>query len=466
MTDELEVRGGGAVVVDTESVRHAASGFETAAAMCADAAAELGRLAGMLAGLVPFACDEAAARARAGAIQSEEAQVEAADLARRLRVTAGEYERVELEAARAAVLAAGDEQLARLLAGRIRALWLTAPVGSSALPVTDAEALPWQRDLIGQWMQASPLGPLGFAIAATGVAAHGAVERIGAGTVPGVARLRGTPPGVRVFPVATARSRGSSAGKGASGLAAAAAPDGLASVVARVPGAGLDRVRVERYRMADGSSQFAVYVAGTQSVGASDTEAWDLGSNLSLYTGEVSASYEATVEALRQAGAGPDDPVHAFGYSQGGMIASRLALEDGFTVSTLVTFGSPVEADVGADTLSVAVRHSDDPVAALVGEGFAAGVGGPGSFVAERHGDPVGGIVDVLNPIRAHGLEVYAETAGMLDASTDPRMGAVRGVFAELGDAASVDLAVFGAERLAETDDPGETPLPAVHRGR
>ncbi len=71
------------------------------------------------------------------------------------------------------------------------------------------------------------------------------------------------------------------------------------------------------------------------------------------------------------------------------MVASRLAVEGGYDVKTLVTLGSPVEADVGDGTLSVAVRHTDDPVAALQGGGYDTAVGAPGSFVAERLADPL-----------------------------------------------------------------------------
>jgi len=37
----------------------------------------------------------------------------------------------------------------------------------------------------------------------------------------------------------------------------------------------------------------------------------------------------------------------------------------------------------------------------------------------------------------------------MLDASGDPRMDAVRGVFAQLGDAASVEVTEYRAERVS-----------------
>ncbi|MFT4136067.1 hypothetical protein [Microbacterium sp.] len=458
MNDDLQVSRGGATLVDTESVRQAATGFAGAAVACARVAGELELLAGALGGALGAALtwDDGgiAARARALAVVGDRARAEAERLAGGLSAAAAAYERVELEAARAAALAAGDEGLARLLGGRLAALRLTTPSDAPALPLGGDDFLDRRGDLVAQWAQAPPLAPLGAAAVEAGIVGLVAVERMGRGTVAASARLHGAPPAVRVQPVA----------EGAD--AAAAAPAGLAAAATRVPHTGEGRVRVERYTMADGTRQFAVYVAGTRSIGPSATEPWDLSSNVELYSGERSASYQATVEALRAAGADSGDTVHAFGYSQGGMIAARLALEGEFSVDTLVTFGSPVTVDVGSGTLSVALRHSDDPVAALVGEGFPAGVGAPGSFVAERLGDPVGGVVDVIDPFRAHRLERYAETAGMLDASADPRMDAVRGVIRSLGEAASVESTEFAAERVepAQSEPVRSEPVRSDHQ--
>jgi pimeloyl-ACP methyl ester carboxylesterase len=166
-----------------------------------------------------------------------------------------------------------------------------------------------------------------------------------------------------------------------------------------------------------------------------------------LYSGERSASYEATLAALAASGAASGDVVHAFGHSQGAMVTAHLALEGGFDTRTLVSFGSPVEADVGDGTLSIAVRHRDDPVAALEGGGHPGAVGAPGSFVAERTADPQLGLHDFGFP--AHGIEGYTDTARMLDASTDARMGAVRALFDELGGAASIEVTEYSAQRVA-----------------
>jgi hypothetical protein len=151
-----------------------------------------------------------------------------------------------------------------------------------------------------------------------------------------------------------------------------AAPRGLVDVIDRMPGQdGLDdaRVRVEEYRYASGEREFVAYIAGTRAAFAAD-EPWDMTSNLQLYFGAQSSSYLAVERALTAAGAVAGDRVHVFSHSQGGMIAAYLARDGDFDVVTEVSFGSPVQAEQADGVLSVAVRHTDDPVAALAVGGF------------------------------------------------------------------------------------------------
>ena len=99
------------------------------------------------------------------------------------------------------------------------------------------------------------------------------------------------------------------------------------------------RVRVERYTMPDGSRQFAVYIAGTPSGAFGGATRGTAGPTPSCTAGSASASYEATVAALRRPAREPGDVVHAFGHSQGAMITAHLALEGGYDMRTLVSFG-------------------------------------------------------------------------------------------------------------------------------
>lgn len=434
---DLEIRSGGVVAIDTASLRSAADRLD----LCA---ADLDELSG----LFRRACDRIDAVPRAELIggpgRAWTLHVRAAALAesprrvaRDLRDAAAVFELVELRAQRASVEATGDLEAMARIDARIDEL-------DRAYPYSDLRAN-WDRlARVGSWSSdvIAPFAPIAgglLGIAAGGIgglalwAALASVRGQGAGTIESGSRMTGASPMVRVHAHTPA-------------TATSGPPQTLAAAATRIATSD-GRLRVERYTMPDGTRQFAVYIPGTNTDGA-PSDPFDAESNLELYTGQRSASYEATLAALRAAGAEPGDVVHAFGHSQGAMIASRLAVEGGYDAQTLVTFGSPVEAEVGADTLSVAVRHTDDPVAALSGGGHDGGVGATGSFVAERSVD-VTLSVFTPDPLQAHHLEAYEETAALLDGSDDPRMDAVRERLGQLGAASSVEVTEYSAERVS-----------------
>lgn len=438
---ELEIRGGGAVAVDTETLRAAAARFAGTRAELSSILDRLGALSNMLLEVREYAWAVSSSTwtltRRLGEVRAE-----ADDIAAALREGAAVYELVELDIAHRTAVLAGDTTAATRLAARLDAVRADHPdAWPQALGSQIDRAVMWPSDLVRQSTQ---LGvDAGGALSDPGAVVGGVVlglTTLGAATTVGVsgaglisrdARLSGTPGPVTVTPVAPVHAAG--------------APRGLADVTERMPGADDSRVRVERYTMGDGSQRFAVYIAGMQSHALGGDEPWDNTSNVELYTGQVSDSYAATEQALAAAGARPGDAVHVFGHSQGAMIGSRLAIEGEYDAKTLVTFGSPVEADVGPETLSVVVRHSDDPVAALAGGGHMGSVGAPGSIVVERVYDPAAGAQDV--PVPAHRLVNYAETAALIDASADPRVGALRETFAELDAAVSVEATEYAATR-------------------
>lgn len=439
MSGDLDITGGGAIAVDTDTVRTAAAGF----AGLAEELDEIARVADSDPLQMLFTASDEVRRVALAAndISTRAARAGAAalDLADRLRQAAAVYEIVELQAERAVAEASGDATAVARIDRRLAGLADEYP---DAAVLADRDARAWSREWSrafgdqAAWGLATipGVGLLGGHLLATALA--GDVRRLGAGTIPRDARLAGTAGSVVVRPVPAGGP--------------SAAPSSLAGAAQRMP-AGTGQIRVERYTMADGSRQFAVYVSGTRAAGG--TEPFDNRSNLRLYSGQRSDSYDATVIALDMAGARPGDTVHAFGHSQGAMITAHLALEGGYETRTLVSFGSPVEADVGPGTLSVNLRHTDDPVAVLAGGGHAGSVGASGSFVAERVADPLAGPHDLRLP--SHRMDAYAETAAMLDASTDSRMAAVRGVFDELGAAASVDVMEFEARRPGEPGNGG-----------
>lgn len=451
MSDDLEIRSAGAVAVDTVTLRGAAAGFVALAEELDEIAHLVGSAAYRLVDVSP-AGDGSAHALELVRRRILSASAAAGQIVGALRGAAAVYEVVELRVERAAAVAAGDVAGVARIDARLAALDREYPDAARlASGETFAHELRWPGGLAAQapgllWW----LAP-GFALTAIPLA--WSLQRaiaVGGGTVPAATSLRGAPAAVTVSPVAP--------------RAPATAPASLADAAARVPGDAAARVRVERYTMADGSRQFAVYVAGTQTVAGDPREPFDMNSNIQLYSGERSASYDATMVALADAGARPGDVVHAFGHSQGAMVATRLALEGEYDARTLVTFGSPVEGQVGDGTLSIALRHRDDPVAALAGGGHVASVGAPGSFVASRTADPLPGLHDVRMP--AHGIDSYTATARMLDDSGDARMAGVREVWDRLGAAASVDVIEYSAERaVLPQPDPRPGPVPVSPRG-
>ncbi|MDR7184093.1 hypothetical protein J2X85_001116 [Microbacterium trichothecenolyticum] len=459
--DGLQIRGGGAVAVDTATLSAAAVRFDTSREELTAIGRRLRALRAEL-GAHPEYTADARAAASVLAAKLDAVQVEADEIAAALRQAGWAYEMVEIEAAHRAAVLAGDTDRAQRLDARMTALADAHPdAWRMALGAQFERAVMWPSELVRQATQ--------WGVAAGGevsdpgsVVAGGAAGllTLGGAAVAGVAgtgrlsrdaRLSGTAGPVTVTPVAA----GPPAGATSAGIAvsppsrspASVAPRSLAAVTERMPGAGDSRVRVERYTMPDGSRQYAVYLAGMQSFDVGGDEPWDNASNVELYAGRRSDSYTATQAALAQAGVQPGDAVHLFGFSQGAMIAGHLALEGGYETQTLVSIGSSVDTDVGSGTLSVTLRHTDDPVAGLAGGGHAEAVGAPGSFVAERVFDPDVGTDEPTLP--AHRLSAYAETAALVDASPDPRVDALRGVFAELARAESVEVTEYAATRGA-----------------
>lgn len=442
----LRIGAGGVVAVDTESLRSAAAGFDGAREELAAIGATLAGLRATLRREAYFAHD-AQGSASLLAEKLESAQIEAEGIADALRETAYGYEYVELAAATRAALAAGDDALASELGRRLESLVAAHPgVLWAGLTGEFGRAIMWPSELVRQGTQwgvsaggaFSDVGAIGagFGMGMLTIGGAVAVGMSGIGRVPRDAKLTGGAGPVTVVPVSTTTTT----------HAGAVAPRSLTDLTERMPSGGESRVRVERYTMADGSKEYVVYIAGTQSqsvVGGDDP--WDHVSNAQLYTGQMSDSYAATAAAVAAAGAEPGDTVHIAGLSQGGMIGTHLALEGGYSVPTLVTAGAPVSGEVGPETLRIELRHSDDPVSGLAGGGYGESVGAPGSFVAERIADPDGGLGDLTLP--AHNRQAYIDTAAMVDASSDPRVDAVAERLNGLAQARSVTVTEYSAAR-------------------
>jgi hypothetical protein len=487
VSDELDIRSGGAVHVDTASLRGARDTASALAERVRETRRALQHAARCVADLTGgegrSALWGADATLTRGALAAEHLAGRLEGLAHDLGAAADLYELVELEARLMLATAAGAviERAAieeRVLAlGRERWGWaggvspvLTFGLARAAREHESSGALAAQAHL-GGWLLG---GPMGAATAGASVAllaggawllnaghrsARPGTPRISPPSSPGGPAPAGPPPilGRSPAPGSPPPFAGAPAAPTAPPpvvspirtRSAARAPEGLAAAAARIPGGAASRVRVERYDMRDGSRQWAVYITGTQEFGAlaprSVGDPFDMASNLQLYAGQGSASYDAVVEAMRLSGVGPGEPVHTLAHSQGALIGQALATAGEFDVRTVVAFGSPTPSTVASDVLSVDVRHTDDVVAALAGPPRAEPIGAPGSMVVQRLADPLPGPHDLGIP--AHHMQAYVETAGLIDASPDPRAARLSELWTELGTAERVTSTEYSARR-------------------
>lgn len=417
---DIEIRSGRVVAVDTATLRDAAARADLAVADAENLRAALAKVDHLLG--VTMIGGTAAHPVTVATTVCEQGEM----LVTALRNTATAYELVELQARQAAAAAGdpGDRREAVLLARRVEQLEASFPEAAALADQAVADAPSPFATVAGELFWPSIfLGTLGAAAVGLYSAGTLAIRAAGKGAIPDGSTLVGAPrtPTVRLMNVREGT-----------------APDSMSALARRQPSTERPGdIRVERYTMPGGSQRFALYVSGTRTKG--DIGTFGMATNVPLYFGVASSSYEATRIALERAGAKPGDSVMVSGHSQGAMIASRLALEEEYEVPMLVGFGNPVQADVGADTLQVDFRHSDDVVPLLAAGGHDASIGATGSMVVERN----------INPwpwLDSHQMDAYTETAEMLDASSDPRMDAVRQRLAEFGQAESVEVFVYDTE--------------------
>lgn len=425
MGEDITISSGGAVAVDTSALDAAAVTLESAAQALHDAATQL------------QLCDRRTPALFLGVSMSPALEAErlaevaagAEDLARGLRSASATYTLVELRVAREVARAAGDDAGADAAQRAVDAFEAQHPDAVAAADAALAEARAAggdpARDAVwggaGLWLVGIP------AISLAGLALVG-IRASGRGTVGAGGRVApgGTAATLRLLPVAQD----------------VAAPRTLGDAAARIPASGDARVRVEQYARPGGGRTFALYVTGMRAIGGS--EPWDMTSNVQAFTGHRSDALATVEAALADAGAQPGDTVYAWGHSQGAMSIGQLEQTGVYEMPVVATFGSPTAVDVGADTLSVQVRHTDDPVAALA-VGHPEQVGSAESFLVERTVDEASGLHDLTLP--AHHLDAYVETAAAVDASEDPRVLALHESLGVLADAELVEVREYGAER-------------------
>lgn len=191
----------------------------------------------------------------------------------------------------------------------------------------------------------------------------------------------------------------------------AAAPTDLASLVAEL--ARVDELpdgTVAVQTLADG--RHVAYLPGTDSLGLPwefEPDVRDAQTDLAAAAGADHPYLDGVRTALQQAGVTAADPVLVVGHSLGGMVATQLADESGFTIAGVVTAGSPATgAPTGVPVLSL--ENRGDVVPMVLGDEPVDTV----DHVTVRFDDHEASVVG------NHDLEHYVDGAAAADASTDP----------------------------------------------
>ncbi|TPW72265.1 putative T7SS-secreted protein [Schumannella sp. 10F1B-5-1] len=159
----------------------------------------------------------------------------------------------------------------------------------------------------------------------------------------------------------------------------------------------------------------------------------DFGSNLALMlTPSQQAAYErAVTQAMLRAGIGPDDEVMMSGWSQGGILAGKMASDPDspFNITAISVAGAPIDAMPIPDGVSVmAIQHTgpsafSEPVVILDGPVSAPPHQGP-NWVTVVQPAPQ---LDPPNDPKYHdGAEYQSTAANHVDTSTDPRVQAIK----------------------------------------
>ncbi len=237
------------------------------------------------------------------------------------------------------------------------------------------------------------------------------------------------------------------------------AANGTLGRLSRVP--ENDQVRIERYDVPGEPPRYLVYIGPTETFSPVATdEPWDLTSNVAAVAGLEAGSLRATELAMHDAGIRDSDEVQFLGFSQGGLIAARLAASGSWNAAGLETYGAPaggIELPEGLH--GMAIRNTDDFIPAL---------GGPQVdhhlLQVERRAFAPGIPIPTAEPAPAHQREAYAATAAAVDAAQSQ---AVREQIAAMDaftadyvrrDGSSITVMTYHAERGGEKRlGPGRT---------
>lgn len=432
MSSDLEISSGGAIQVDSEALRDVARRMGAVGSRLGDVSDQLWRARAMVSqaaldAVSTTGISDCAQRLSTLAEQMSTAMAGVGQMA-------DTFEYVELTA-RQQALGAMDADGALAVQARIDELVAADP--GIVDRATKLEA-GWRHGLLDQtgeqtwdhWLRtlgATGVIPPVAAPIETALLLGGLLPgAVGLGVLSTGDRLQGKAPPVAVDLVARAQ---------------VTAASGVRDSLSRIPKDD-GQVAVEKYTMPDGSEKYVAYIDGTRSIGGSGEDPWDMGSNWDMYVGgATSASYAATMQALADAGVPGDADLSLVTYSQGAAIGSYIAMDPTMNVTTVISIGNPTSPELGPDQTLVDIRHRGDPVSNLADGGTAGGTGSAGSFTVRATLPP--GV-----PGEQHLYDSYLETAGLVDASGDPRVEALHdGYYADLAKAVKVERLEFKATR-------------------
>lgn len=497
---DLVIRGGGVVSVETEALALEAARLAAVSHLIEGWAARVGGIHHRLGGI---AADDPTQAVLGALLDLDTAQAGFAaggertrELSWSLRMGAGRYAQAEwlstlfaeageraaagllgalapgalLTAASAAAILAPGVALGTVLAGsEATAAGLLALVERYGLPILSDPAFvslvraagDQADEFVAGLLRSGGLFGLGAGLDAPENAALLLGAAAALGLVTGSRALRETD--VRVTSVPTPVSAVSPLGPPAPSTAA---PRGIGDLADRIPSppSGGPQVRIERYDDGDDGPRWIVYSSGTVDFGAvPDAEPYDTTSNvhvvsdaseraalagLPLDAGAAERSVRAAMEA---AGVESGDPVLVVGHSAGGIIAANLAADPDLNVVGAVSFGGPVAQVPTAGTPMLSVVHSEDLVPALGGTG----VGAEGRLIVERSVDRPSSLED---PLPAHALTAYRDTAELVDESEHPRVEEFRHLIGEVTGGVPAQTTRWHAEREPPEVSPSDAP--------
>lgn len=241
------------------------------------------------------------------------------------------------------------------------------------------------------------------------------------------ARLQGRSlPGLVVAPLVQAKG-----GKADPRESAARSVTDVLRLVDRVYDTTPGAVGVQRIDHADGTRSWVVAIPGTQEGSFGGPVTTDMTSNLELMAGAPSDRVETVIQAMKQAGIRPDEPVVLAGHSQGGMAAVRAAMVvgDRFTIADVITAGSPVGGMALPDDISALhIEHEQDYLTSVDGSPNPDELNR--TTVTRDLTVPVGGVTpegpaslaDVF--VAPHEMSAYIETAHVVEKQDDRSVAA------------------------------------------